>query len=142
MRVLLVEDETALAETLAAGLRADGFAVDIAGDGVQALTRMQTITYDALVLDIMLPGPSGYEIRVTGLLDSRWAASFDGMRLTPERGGTTTIHGPVVDQAALHGLLRTLRDLGLSLVSVTQVDAGQPYASPSASPHITGRNAT
>jgi two-component system OmpR family response regulator len=62
MRVLLVEDETALAETLAAGLRADGFAVDIAGDGVQALTRMQTIKYDALVLDIMLPGPSGYEV--------------------------------------------------------------------------------
>jgi DNA-binding response OmpR family regulator len=62
MRVLLVEDETALAETLAAGLRADGFAVDIAGDGVQALTRMQTIKYDALVLDIMLPGLSGYEV--------------------------------------------------------------------------------
>ena len=60
--MLLVEDETALAETLAAGLRADGFAVDIAGDGVQALTRMQTTTYDALVLDIMLPGPSGYEV--------------------------------------------------------------------------------
>jgi two-component system OmpR family response regulator len=62
MRVLLVEDETALAETLAAGLRADGFAVDIAGDGVEALTRMQTIKYDALILDIMLPGLSGYEV--------------------------------------------------------------------------------
>ncbi|MDT5301955.1 MAG: hypothetical protein QOG79_5197, partial [Mycobacterium sp.] len=62
MRVLLVEDETALAETLAAGLRADGFAVDIVGDGVLALTRMQTVKYDALVLDIMLPGLSGYEV--------------------------------------------------------------------------------
>jgi hypothetical protein len=87
-------------------------------------------------------GPSGYAIRVTGLLDSRWAASFDGMRLIKEHGGTTTIRGPVVDQAALHGLLRTLRDLGLSLVSVTQVDADQPQASPSATPHTTGRNAT
>ncbi|MDT5208392.1 MAG: hypothetical protein QOF67_807, partial [Mycobacterium sp.] len=62
MRVLLVEDEEALAETLAAGLRADGFAIDIAHDGVQALTRMQSTHYDAMVLDIMLPGPSGYEV--------------------------------------------------------------------------------
>ena len=62
MRVLLVEDEEALAETLAAGLRADGFAIDIARDGVQALTRMQSTHYDAMVLDIMLPGPSGYEV--------------------------------------------------------------------------------
>jgi hypothetical protein len=87
-------------------------------------------------------GPSGYEIRVQGLLDSRWVASFDGMRLTRERGGTTTIHGPVVDQAALHGLLRKLRDLGLSLVSVTQVDADQPHTSPHATPHTPGRKAT
>jgi hypothetical protein len=87
-------------------------------------------------------GPSGYEIRVTGHLDSRWAASFDGMSLTPERGGTTTIHGPVVDQAALHGLLRQLRDLGLSLVSVTQVDADQRHTSTSATPTTPGRNAT
>jgi hypothetical protein len=87
-------------------------------------------------------GPSGYEIRVTGHLDSRWAASFAGMILTTERGGTTTIHGPVVDQAALHGLLRQLRDLGLSLVSVTPVDADQPHRSPSATPPTPRRNAT
>jgi two-component system OmpR family response regulator len=62
MRVLLVEDEEALAETLAVGLRADGFAVDIARDGVQALTRLHSTEYDAMVLDIMLPGPSGYEV--------------------------------------------------------------------------------
>jgi hypothetical protein len=92
-------------------------------------------------LPIGRQGLSGYEIRVRGRLDSRWAASFDGMSLTTDRG-TTTIHGPVVDQAALHGLLRTLRDLGLSLVSVRQIDADQPHASPAAPPHTTGRNAT
>ena len=67
--------------------------------------------------------PSGqserYEIRVTGHLAPRWDAFFDGMTLTPEDDGTTAISGPVVDQSALHGLLRKLNDLGLPLVSVT-----------------------
>jgi DNA-binding response OmpR family regulator len=62
MRVLLVEDETALAEPLAAGLRADGYAVDVAADGVDGLTRAQSTGYDAIVLDIMLPRMSGYEV--------------------------------------------------------------------------------
>jgi DNA-binding response OmpR family regulator len=62
MRLLLVEDETSLAETLAAGLRADGFTVDVEGDGVDGLARVQTTDYDAIVLDIMLPGMSGYEV--------------------------------------------------------------------------------
>jgi two-component system OmpR family response regulator len=62
MRVLLVEDESTLAETLAGGLRADGFFVDVAADGVDVMTRVQATTYDAIVLDIMLPGPSGYEV--------------------------------------------------------------------------------
>jgi hypothetical protein len=65
--------------------------------------------------------PGRYEIRVQGRLESRWAAWFDGMTLTPEADGTTTIHGPVVDQAALHGLLSKLRDIGLPLVAVAQV---------------------
>lgn len=64
-----------------------------------------------------------YEIRVRGHLDARWAAWFDGLSLTNESDGTTVIHGPVVDQAALHGLLQKLRDIGMPLVSVTQVDA-------------------
>jgi hypothetical protein len=67
--------------------------------------------------------PGRYEIRVQGRLDARWAAWFDGMTLTPDIDGTTTIHGPVVDQAALHGLLLRLRDVGLPLVSVMQVPA-------------------
>jgi len=62
-----------------------------------------------------------YAIRVEGRLERRWAAWFDGMTLTAERDGTTTICGPVVDQAALHGLLRRLRDIGLPLISVTRL---------------------
>jgi hypothetical protein len=67
-------------------------------------------------------GPRSYEIRVTGHLASRWADWFDGMTLTPSSDGTTLIHGPVPDQAALHGLLRSLRDLGLPLISVTPAE--------------------
>ena len=67
--------------------------------------------------------PSQYEIRLKGHLDARWAAWFDGLSLRHERDGTTVIHGAVVDQAALHGLLSRVRDLGVPLVSVTQVDS-------------------
>jgi hypothetical protein len=67
-----------------------------------------------------------YAIRVEGHLQPRWAVWFDGMALTTEDDGTTTIHGPVVDQAALHGLLHKLRDAGLPLISVTQVAPDQP----------------
>ncbi|MCW2682113.1 MAG: hypothetical protein JWP33_26 [Blastococcus sp.] len=70
--------------------------------------------------------PGLYEIRVRGLLHSRWAAWFDGMSLAHEPDGTTTISGPVVDQAALHGLLHTLRDTGLPLVSVTRIERDRP----------------
>ena len=69
--------------------------------------------------------PGLYEIRVKGHLDSRWAAWFDGLTLTHESDGTTLIHGPVVDQAALHGLLQKVRDVGLPLVSVTRVEPDQ-----------------
>ena len=62
-----------------------------------------------------------YEIRVKGHLASRWAAWFDGMSLTNESDGTTSIRGPVTDQAALHGLLQRLRDTGLPLISVRQL---------------------
>ncbi|MDF2721567.1 MAG: hypothetical protein K0Q59_1242 [Paenibacillus sp.] len=61
-----------------------------------------------------------YEIRLKGLLDIRWAHSFEGMSFTHQSDGTTILSGPVIDQAALHGLLRKVRDLGLHLISVTQ----------------------
>ena len=67
-----------------------------------------------------------YAIRVQGRLESRWAAWFDGMTLTAEGDGTTNIHGPVLDQAALHGLLTKLRDVGLPLISVTRVRPEPP----------------
>ena len=62
-----------------------------------------------------------YEIRVKGHLDSRWAAWFDGLTLTRVDGGITVIRGPIIDQAALHGLLQKLRDIGVPLMSVTQL---------------------
>jgi hypothetical protein len=64
-----------------------------------------------------------YEIRVRGHLDTRWAAWFEGMSLTRAADGTTTLKGVVADQAALHGLLQRLRDLGVPLISIT--DGGQ-----------------
>jgi hypothetical protein len=74
--------------------------------------------------------PGRYEIRLKGHLDSRWAAWFDGLSLTSDSDGTTIIHGPVADQAALHGLLQKVRDIGLPLVSVTQVRPDQPGCPP------------
>jgi hypothetical protein len=70
--------------------------------------------------------PRRYEIRVRGHLESRWTAWFDGLTLTHASDGTTTIHGLVVDQAALHGLLQKVRDAGLPLVSVKQVESPHP----------------
>jgi hypothetical protein len=69
-----------------------------------------------------LPTPRRYEIRLKGRLDARWAAWFDGLSLTHERDGTTVLQGPVVDQAALHGLLSKVRDLGVPLIAVRQLD--------------------
>jgi hypothetical protein len=68
--------------------------------------------------------PGRYEIRIKGHLAPRWATWFAPMTLTAERDGTTVLVGPVVDQAALHGLLHKVRDIGLPLLSVTQLDAG------------------
>jgi hypothetical protein len=77
------------------------------------------------------PRPGRYEIRVKGRLAPRWRTWFDGMALTTEPGGITCIHGPVADQAALHGLLQKLRDVGLPLISVIHADADKPDAATS-----------
>ena len=82
---------------------------------------------------IPAPNDSGreatrYEIRLQGHLDSRWAAWFDGLALSHDSDGTTLISGQVADQAALHGLLQRVRDLGLPLVSVTPMDPDPPDA--------------
>ena len=69
--------------------------------------------------------PGLYEIRLKGHLDAKWADWFDGLTIARADNGETLLRGPVVDQAALHGVLRKLRDLGLPLVSVNQIDPKQ-----------------
>jgi hypothetical protein len=70
------------------------------------------------------PEAGRYVIRLAGHLDRRWAAWFDGLTVCPDIDGTTLISGPVADQAALHGLLGRVRDLGLPLVSVSRDEPG------------------
>jgi hypothetical protein len=72
--------------------------------------------------------PGIYKIRIKGHLDDRWAAEFEGLAITREEGGDTLLTGPVVDQAALHGLLKKIRDLGIPLVSVCPLEPGQADA--------------
>lgn len=69
--------------------------------------------------------PGNYEIRIKGHLDDKWADWFEGLTITLEDNGDTLLTGPVIDQAALHGLLKKVRDLGLPLVSVSPVEPDQ-----------------
>jgi len=74
--------------------------------------------------------PGWYEFRLKGHLDNRWAAWFEGLTITREDNGDTLLRGLVVDQAALHGMLRKVRDLGVPLIAVIQVDptpANEPH---------------
>ena len=66
-----------------------------------------------------------YQITVKGHLDNRWADWFEDLTITALDNGETLLTGPVVDQAALHGLLRKVRDLAMPLISVTRVRPGQ-----------------
>lgn len=66
-----------------------------------------------------------YEIRLKGHLDAQWMTWFDGLTITLEENGDTLLSGPVADQSALHGLLRKVRDLGMPLVSVTQINRSE-----------------
>jgi hypothetical protein len=69
--------------------------------------------------------PQRYEIRLKGHLDDRWAEWFESLTITLEDNGDTLLTGSVVDQAALHGLLKKVRDLGMPLISVSPVEPGQ-----------------
>ncbi len=75
------------------------------------------------------PQPAGYQIRIKGHLGCEWSDWLDGLTLTPQDDGDTLLTGPVVDQAALYGLLRKVRDLGMTLVSVNRVEPGAANAS-------------
>jgi hypothetical protein len=73
--------------------------------------------------------PQVYQIRLKGHLGHQWSDWFEGMNITLEEDGDTLLTGPVVDQAALHGLLKKVRDLGMPLVSIVQVQLDKTYPS-------------
>lgn len=73
-------------------------------------------------------GQTIYQIRLGGGLGLEWSGWFEGLTVAPQDNGDTILTGPVVDQAALHGLLKQVRDLGLPLLSVTHITAGRPDA--------------
>jgi hypothetical protein len=70
--------------------------------------------------------PMVYQIRIKGHLGHQWTDWFEGLTITLEEDGDTLLTGPVIDQAALHGLLKKVRDLGMPLVSVSPVEPGPP----------------
>jgi hypothetical protein len=69
--------------------------------------------------------PMVYQIRIKGHLGHQWTDWFEGLTITLEEDGETLLTGPVVDDAALHGLLKKVRDLGMPLLSVNRVEPGQ-----------------
>jgi len=75
----------------------------------------------------MSESPIIYQIRIEGHLGSQWTDWFDGLTITQEEDGQTLITGPMTDQAALHGLLKKVRDLGLPLLSVVQIQINETH---------------
>jgi hypothetical protein len=73
------------------------------------------------MIDTPTPNTPYYQIRLKGYLEDRWVQWFDGLAITLDENGNTLLSGPVVDQAALHGLLKKIRDLGLPLLSVNSI---------------------
>ena len=69
--------------------------------------------------------PTVYQIRVKSHLGADWTDWFEGLTITPEESGDTLFTGPVIDQAALHGLLKKVRDLGMTLVSVNPIEINE-----------------
>ena len=70
--------------------------------------------------------PMVYQIRIKGHLGHQWTDWFEGLTITLEEDGDTLLTGPVIDQAALHGLLKKVRDLGMPLVSIRPIEPGPP----------------
>jgi hypothetical protein len=92
----------------------------------QSCTMQATPERDAMAEKNLQPNPSHdipehYQLRIQGHLMPCWSETFEGMQLTLTKNGETLIRGPVADQAALHGLLARIRDLNLTLISVTRV---------------------
>jgi hypothetical protein len=75
--------------------------------------------------DKLNPDNQVYQIRIKGHLGCQWTEWFEGLTIALEDNGDTVLTGPVIDQAALHGLLRKVRDLGMPLISVNRVKPGQ-----------------
>ena len=75
----------------------------------------------------METSPPIYEIRVSGHLSTQWTNWYEGLTITLEEDGSTLLSGPVVDQAALHGLLKKVRDLGIPLISVNRVETNKTH---------------
>ena len=73
--------------------------------------------------------PIHYQLRLQGHLDPQWTEWFDGLTITLTPDGDTLLTGPVADQAALHGLLKKVRDLGMPLLAVVRVNPGQSHLS-------------
>ena len=67
-----------------------------------------------------------YQIRIEGYLDNQWTNWFSGLTITLKENGDTLLTGPVADQAALFGLLKKVRDLGMPLVSLNRIEPGKP----------------
>ncbi len=84
--------------------------------------------------------PRAYQIRLKGHLNSEWADWFDGLSITREDNGDTLLTGAAIDQAALHGLLKKIRDLGLQLISINPIERVRPMADLS-HPHTKGHAA-
>lgn len=69
--------------------------------------------------------PKVFQIRIQGHLGRQWAGWFDGLTIVLEEDGNTLLSGPVIDQSALHGILKKIRDLGMPLLSVNSIDPDQ-----------------
>ena len=80
--------------------------------------------------------PKIYQIRIKGHLGHQWTDWFEGLTITREESGDTLLTGPVIDQAALHGLLRKVRDLGMPLISVNCIEVNQVNGSDSSDTQV------